>query len=209
MKIDVEFMIVKKIGVDFDYGADLIVSISRNVDLNDGLWYEIENSTDVKSEDFKIPQNVYIEHCWKFMFHFIRMMSLAGAIYATVFGKGSGAFLASGTTCSSRWDSVQPDERLTFVEESVLISASDIRRLLPREIPVVKCRISAIAMMVFQDRSLSHRNCTLDVAIVYSKYFSLLKSNLLHNHVGWVEIVKVKISSMSCPRFVIAMKGLS
>ncbi|KAM3359655.1 hypothetical protein P3S68_019366 [Capsicum galapagoense] len=59
MKIDVEFMIVKTFGVDFDYGADLIVSISRNVDLKDGLFFEIENSTDVKSKDFKIPQNVY------------------------------------------------------------------------------------------------------------------------------------------------------
>ncbi|PHU00623.1 Peptide-N4-(N-acetyl-beta-glucosaminyl)asparagine amidase A [Capsicum chinense] len=52
-------MIVKKFGVDFDYGADLIVSISRNVDLKDGLWFEIENSTDIKSKDFEIPQNVY------------------------------------------------------------------------------------------------------------------------------------------------------
>ncbi|KAM3340909.1 hypothetical protein P3S68_028544 [Capsicum galapagoense] len=59
MKIDVEFMTVKKFGVDFDYVTDLIVLISRNVDLNDGLWFEIENSTDVKSKDFKIPQNVY------------------------------------------------------------------------------------------------------------------------------------------------------
>ncbi|KAF3631315.1 hypothetical protein FXO38_26713 [Capsicum annuum] len=59
MKIDVEFMIVKTFGVDFDYGVDLIVSISRNVDLKDGLFFEIENSTDVKSKDFKIPQNVY------------------------------------------------------------------------------------------------------------------------------------------------------
>ncbi|PHT78285.1 hypothetical protein T459_16337 [Capsicum annuum] len=59
MKIDVEFMIVKKFGVDFDYGVDLIVSISRNVDLNDDLWFGIENAIDVKSKDFKIPQNVY------------------------------------------------------------------------------------------------------------------------------------------------------
>lgn len=45
---------------DFDSGADLIIPISRNVEyLNDGLWFEIENSTDVKSRDFKIPQNVY------------------------------------------------------------------------------------------------------------------------------------------------------
>ncbi|KAM3220893.1 hypothetical protein P3L10_020161 [Capsicum annuum] len=50
---------MKKFGVDFDYGADLIVSISRNVDLNDSLWFEIENSIDVKSKDFKISQNVY------------------------------------------------------------------------------------------------------------------------------------------------------
>ncbi|KAF3661089.1 hypothetical protein FXO38_11886 [Capsicum annuum] len=50
---------VKKIGVDFDSGADLIIPISRNVYVNDGLWFEIENSTNVKSKDFKIPQNVY------------------------------------------------------------------------------------------------------------------------------------------------------
>ncbi|PHT69630.1 Peptide-N4-(N-acetyl-beta-glucosaminyl)asparagine amidase A [Capsicum annuum] len=47
---------------DFDSGsgADLIVPISRNVDLlNDGLRLEFENSTVVKSKDFKIPRNVY------------------------------------------------------------------------------------------------------------------------------------------------------
>ncbi|NP_001234709.2 peptide N-glycanase precursor [Solanum lycopersicum] len=43
----------------FDSGADLIVPISRNMHLNDGLWFEIENSTDVQSKDFKIPPNVY------------------------------------------------------------------------------------------------------------------------------------------------------
>ncbi|KAM3320410.1 hypothetical protein P3S67_007610 [Capsicum chacoense] len=59
MKIDVEFMIVRKFGVDFEYGDDLIVSISRNVDLNDSLWSEIENLTDVKSKYFNVPQNVY------------------------------------------------------------------------------------------------------------------------------------------------------
>ncbi|PHT70677.1 hypothetical protein T459_25781 [Capsicum annuum] len=52
-------MIVKNFGVYFDYGVDLIVSISRNVDLNDDLWFEIENSIDVKLKDFKIPQNAY------------------------------------------------------------------------------------------------------------------------------------------------------
>ncbi|MCD7448896.1 hypothetical protein HAX54_046990 [Datura stramonium] len=40
-------------------GADLIIPISRNLQLNDGLWFEIENSTDVQSKDFKIPPNVY------------------------------------------------------------------------------------------------------------------------------------------------------
>ncbi|PHT26689.1 Peptide-N4-(N-acetyl-beta-glucosaminyl)asparagine amidase A [Capsicum baccatum] len=59
MKVDVEFMIVKNFDVDFDYGVDLIFSISRNVDLNDVLWFEIENSINVKLKDFKIPQNVY------------------------------------------------------------------------------------------------------------------------------------------------------
>ncbi|KAL3333295.1 hypothetical protein AABB24_033396 [Solanum stoloniferum] len=43
----------------FDSVADLIVPISRNLPLNDGLWFEIENSTDVQSKEFKIPQNVY------------------------------------------------------------------------------------------------------------------------------------------------------
>ncbi|KAG8386416.1 hypothetical protein BUALT_Bualt03G0146500 [Buddleja alternifolia] len=40
-------------------GADLILPISRNLPLNDGLWFEIENSTDVESKEFKIPQNAY------------------------------------------------------------------------------------------------------------------------------------------------------
>ncbi|KAK6777123.1 hypothetical protein RDI58_023840 [Solanum bulbocastanum] len=43
----------------FDSVADLIVPISRNMHLNDGLWFEIENSTDVQSKDFKISPNVY------------------------------------------------------------------------------------------------------------------------------------------------------
>ncbi|CAN4102958.1 unnamed protein product [Withania somnifera] len=42
-----------------DSPADLIVPISRNLPLNDGLWFEIENSTDVQSKEFKIPQNAY------------------------------------------------------------------------------------------------------------------------------------------------------
>ncbi|XP_060209261.1 peptide-N4-(N-acetyl-beta-glucosaminyl)asparagine amidase A-like [Lycium barbarum] len=43
----------------FDNGADLILPISRNMPLNDGLWFEIENSTDVVSKEFKISQNAY------------------------------------------------------------------------------------------------------------------------------------------------------
>ncbi|KAK9269010.1 hypothetical protein L1049_000778 [Liquidambar formosana] len=39
--------------------ADLILPISRNLPLNDGLWFEIENSTDIESKEFKIPQNAY------------------------------------------------------------------------------------------------------------------------------------------------------
>ncbi|XP_052178359.1 peptide-N4-(N-acetyl-beta-glucosaminyl)asparagine amidase A [Diospyros lotus] len=39
--------------------ADLILPISRDLPLNDGLWFEIENSTDVESKKFKIPQNAY------------------------------------------------------------------------------------------------------------------------------------------------------
>ncbi|XP_021773830.1 peptide-N4-(N-acetyl-beta-glucosaminyl)asparagine amidase A-like [Chenopodium quinoa] len=39
--------------------ADLIVPISRNLPLNDGLWFEIENSTDFESKKVSIPRNVY------------------------------------------------------------------------------------------------------------------------------------------------------
>ncbi|KAJ0103319.1 hypothetical protein Patl1_04846 [Pistacia atlantica] len=39
--------------------ADLILPISRNSPGNDGLWFEIENSTDAQVKEFKIPQNVY------------------------------------------------------------------------------------------------------------------------------------------------------
>ncbi|XAR56466.1 Peptide-N(4)-(N-acetyl-beta-glucosaminyl)asparagine amidase [Bertholletia excelsa] len=40
-------------------GADLILPISRNLPLTDGLWFEIENTTDVESKKFIIPQNAY------------------------------------------------------------------------------------------------------------------------------------------------------
>ncbi|XP_065861961.1 peptide-N4-(N-acetyl-beta-glucosaminyl)asparagine amidase A-like [Euphorbia lathyris] len=39
--------------------ADLILPISRNLPLNDGLWFEIENSTQIQLKEFEIPQNVY------------------------------------------------------------------------------------------------------------------------------------------------------
>ncbi|TQD80287.1 hypothetical protein C1H46_034185 [Malus baccata] len=39
--------------------ADLILPISRNLPLNDGLWFEIQNSTDTQLKEFEIPQNAY------------------------------------------------------------------------------------------------------------------------------------------------------
>ncbi|XP_057952085.1 peptide-N4-(N-acetyl-beta-glucosaminyl)asparagine amidase A-like [Malania oleifera] len=39
--------------------ADLILPISRSLPLNDGLWFEIENSTDTEVQEVKIPQNAY------------------------------------------------------------------------------------------------------------------------------------------------------
>ncbi|GKV33128.1 hypothetical protein SLEP1_g41669 [Rubroshorea leprosula] len=39
--------------------ADLILPIPRNFPLNDGLWFEIENSTDTGGKEIKIPQNVF------------------------------------------------------------------------------------------------------------------------------------------------------
>ncbi|XP_028763691.1 peptide-N4-(N-acetyl-beta-glucosaminyl)asparagine amidase A-like [Neltuma alba] len=39
--------------------ADLILPISRNLPLNDGLWFEIVNSTDTATKEFRIPQNAY------------------------------------------------------------------------------------------------------------------------------------------------------
>ncbi|KAI4333568.1 hypothetical protein L6164_018356 [Bauhinia variegata] len=46
----------------YGYGgapADLILPISRNLPLNDGLWFEIQNSNDTEVKQFKIPQNAY------------------------------------------------------------------------------------------------------------------------------------------------------
>ncbi|OVA13618.1 Peptide-N4-(N-acetyl-beta-glucosaminyl)asparagine amidase A [Macleaya cordata] len=39
--------------------ADLILPISRNLPLNDGLWFLVQNSTEIQSKQFKIPQNSY------------------------------------------------------------------------------------------------------------------------------------------------------
>ncbi|KAM5586256.1 peptide-N4-(N-acetyl-beta-glucosaminyl)asparagine amidase A [Rosa sericea] len=39
--------------------ADLILPISRNLPLTDGLWFEVENSTDTELKEFEIPRNAY------------------------------------------------------------------------------------------------------------------------------------------------------
>ncbi|PNY01075.1 peptide-N(4)-(N-acetyl-beta-glucosaminyl)asparagine amidase [Trifolium pratense] len=41
------------------FHADLILPISRNLPLNDGLWFEIQNSTDVGLKEFAVPRNAY------------------------------------------------------------------------------------------------------------------------------------------------------
>ncbi|KAG9153187.1 hypothetical protein Leryth_020590 [Lithospermum erythrorhizon] len=43
----------------YDSNADLIYPISRGLGLNDGLWFEIVNGSDVESKDVVIPRNVY------------------------------------------------------------------------------------------------------------------------------------------------------
>lgn len=54
---------IRKLSVDSNHvnsqWADLIIPISRNLPLNDGLWFQIQNSTDVQSKQFVIPQNAY------------------------------------------------------------------------------------------------------------------------------------------------------
>ncbi|XP_071730111.1 peptide-N4-(N-acetyl-beta-glucosaminyl)asparagine amidase A [Rutidosis leptorrhynchoides] len=42
-----------------DPWADLIIPISRNLPLNDGLWFPIQNSSDVQTKKFSIPQNAH------------------------------------------------------------------------------------------------------------------------------------------------------
>ncbi|KAI3912327.1 hypothetical protein MKW98_023196 [Papaver atlanticum] len=39
--------------------ADLIIPISRNLPLNDGLWFLVQNSTDIQSKRFTVPKNSY------------------------------------------------------------------------------------------------------------------------------------------------------
>ncbi|XP_051151802.1 peptide-N4-(N-acetyl-beta-glucosaminyl)asparagine amidase A-like [Andrographis paniculata] len=43
----------------FPISADLILPISRNLPLNDGLWFEITNSTQIMSKSIEIPLNSY------------------------------------------------------------------------------------------------------------------------------------------------------
>ncbi|RWR86468.1 peptide-N4-N-acetyl-beta-glucosaminylasparagine amidase A-like protein isoform X2 [Cinnamomum micranthum f. kanehirae] len=47
------------LGSGFGLPADLILPISRNPPLNDGLWFLIENSTDVEVKEFEVPRNTY------------------------------------------------------------------------------------------------------------------------------------------------------
>uniref|UniRef100_A0A0E0JFE9 Peptide N-acetyl-beta-D-glucosaminyl asparaginase amidase A N-terminal domain-containing protein n=1 Tax=Oryza punctata TaxID=4537 RepID=A0A0E0JFE9_ORYPU len=39
--------------------ADIIVPISRSLPLNDGLWFQIQNATDVESASVTLPSNTY------------------------------------------------------------------------------------------------------------------------------------------------------
>ncbi|GJV04498.1 peptide-N(4)-(N-acetyl-beta-glucosaminyl) asparagine amidase A [Tanacetum coccineum] len=39
--------------------ADLVIPISRNKPLNDGLWFEVVNETDVQRKEVVVPRNVY------------------------------------------------------------------------------------------------------------------------------------------------------
>ncbi|KAE8677309.1 Peptide-N4-(N-acetyl-beta-glucosaminyl)asparagine amidase A [Hibiscus syriacus] len=48
----------RNLGSGIDSEADLIIPFSRDLPLNDGLWYEIQNAGDVKVKEFEIPQNV-------------------------------------------------------------------------------------------------------------------------------------------------------
>ncbi|PIA42184.1 hypothetical protein AQUCO_02100210v1 [Aquilegia coerulea] len=43
----------------YDFPADLILPISRNLPLKDGQWFLVQNSTDVQLKKFSIPRNAY------------------------------------------------------------------------------------------------------------------------------------------------------
>ncbi|KAJ4768025.1 Peptide-N4-(N-acetyl-beta-glucosaminyl)asparagine amidase A [Rhynchospora pubera] len=43
----------------FSSPADLVLPISRSLPLNDGLWFLIQNSTDIQSKEMSIPSNAY------------------------------------------------------------------------------------------------------------------------------------------------------
>ncbi|XP_068666036.1 peptide-N4-(N-acetyl-beta-glucosaminyl)asparagine amidase A-like [Aristolochia californica] len=47
------------LGNNFDSHPDLIIPISRNLPLNDGLWFIVENSTDTQFKEFVVPRNTY------------------------------------------------------------------------------------------------------------------------------------------------------
>ncbi|VFQ67923.1 unnamed protein product [Cuscuta campestris] len=42
-----------------DSVLDFILHVLRDLPLNSGLWFEIENSTDTESKQLEIPQNAY------------------------------------------------------------------------------------------------------------------------------------------------------
>ncbi|KAG6607915.1 hypothetical protein SDJN02_01069, partial [Cucurbita argyrosperma subsp. argyrosperma] len=53
------FQYSEKLAAGYDSRADLILPISRSLPLNDGLWFEVQNSTDIQVKEFEIPQNSY------------------------------------------------------------------------------------------------------------------------------------------------------
>ncbi|KAL0906067.1 hypothetical protein M5K25_024529 [Dendrobium thyrsiflorum] len=43
----------------FDSPADLIIPISKTLPLNDGLWFQIQNSRDLQGKEVAVPRNAY------------------------------------------------------------------------------------------------------------------------------------------------------
>ncbi|PON31949.1 Peptide-N4-(N-acetyl-beta-glucosaminyl)asparagine amidase A [Parasponia andersonii] len=58
-KTDVHGSNFENLGSGHGSWADLILPISRNLPLNDGLWFEIKDSMDTQIKEFKIPRNTY------------------------------------------------------------------------------------------------------------------------------------------------------